>query len=110
MARREHLRNGVGAFGLLINGELVRPDRLVFVNAGLHVPARKVAAIRARKSSRAEATNRSALPVSIIDHAGKRRFSSARIFQRLADSALPGNFGNRVAPKSGQRGNETPDQ
>jgi len=68
MASEKSLCDSFGiAFGLLKHGELIRVDRLVFVNAGLHMPASEVAAKGSRKSSGAETADRSALPEAVVD-------------------------------------------
>ncbi len=98
----QHLRNALSAFSFLIHGKLVRPHRLIFVDTALDVPARKVAAISARESSGAEAADRSALPVTVVNHSRGREsgLASSGIFQRHTDAALPGGFGNGVAGKT----------
>ena len=105
MSGGQHLRDALAAFGFLIHGELVRPDRLIFVHAALDVPAREVSAIGARESSGAESTHGCTLPVAIINHSGRgeRGLASAGIFERLADATLPCGFGKGVAGEE-QRG------
>ena len=105
MSGGQHLRDALAAFGFLIHGELVRPDRLIFVHAALDVPAREVSAIGARESPGAESPYGCTLPVAIINHSGRgeRGLASAGIFERLADATLPCGFGNGVAGEE-QRG------
>src|SRR5262249_49908915 len=92
------------ALGFFKDGELVRVDRLIFVNAGLNVPASEVSTVGARKSAGAESTDRRTLPVAIVDvTAVQRRRFRAGIFEGLADGTLPGCFGDVVV--SGKRGN-----
>src|SRR5215472_18425127 len=86
------------AFGLLKHGELVSWYGLVFVNSALDVPASEIAAVGARERSGAEAPNRCALPVAIIDMATiESGLLCARMIERSADGTLPGGFGNVVA-------------
>ncbi len=98
MASEESFCGSLGvAFGLLEHSELIRVDRLVFVNAGLHVPASEVAAKGTGKSSGAETTDRRALPEAVVDvSAVERSFLCAWIFKRFADRAFPCRFGDFV--------------
>ncbi len=91
MPGKQSFRGALGvAFGLLEHGELIRVDRLVFVNTGLHVPASEVTTKGSRKCSGAETTNGCALPEAVVDvSAVERSFLCAGIFKRFADRALP---------------------
>src|SRR5215470_12693539 len=85
------------AFRFLVNGKLIRPDRLVFVNARLQVPAGKVTAISAREGTGSESADGRALPVAVVDERIEFRLSRSGVGERFADGALPGNFGNCLA-------------
>ena len=67
----------------------------------------EVAAIGTGKSSGAEAADGSALPVAVVDHAGRGEcgLAAAGIFERHANAALPGGFGDGVAGET-QRSEE----
>jgi len=75
------------------------------VNAALHVPAREIAAIGARKSAGTKTADGRALPVAIIDVAGiERRFFLCRdapagrrwgASTRLGDIAACASCGSR---------------
>src|SRR2546429_1208794 len=101
MSGSQDLRNAFrGAFRLLIHGELIGVNRLIFVDSILNVPAREVAAISSRKSAGAESADRSSLPITIVDmSAAEGRLFRPRIGQRQTNSPLPSGFGNRVSGK-----------
>jgi len=72
MAVHQHLRRSRGiAFGTLIQRKLIRIHRLIFVDPSLDVPAREIAPVAARECSGPEAPHGRALPVAIVDAAGR---------------------------------------
>src|SRR6266699_1301036 len=101
----QDLRDTFSTFGLLIHRKLVRPDGLVFMHATLDVPAREIPAISAGEGPRPEAAHWSALPVAVINHSrgSQCRLASARVFQSLANAALPCRFRDGVASEEPRR-------
>ena len=91
LARIEHRGHAlVCPFRFLVHAELVERQRLIFVHTGLHMPAGEVAAIRARKSSRAKAAHGRALPVTVINVTRiECRLLFSGILKRLAQRPLP---------------------
>src|SRR5712664_4854386 len=74
MSGGENFRDAIRiAFGFLKHRKLVGPDRLVFVDAGFHVPAGEVAAKGTRESASAETADRRDLPKAIVDMEGVER-------------------------------------
>src|SRR5262249_39761711 len=94
------------AFGFLKHSELVGVDGLVFMKAGLDVPACKVAAIRTGKSSGSKSADGSTLPETVVNMATvEGGLFCARVFQWLSDGALPSNFGNIVVGANARKEN-----
>src|SRR5271155_985537 len=83
------------ACGLLEHAKLIRVHRSVFVHSSLDVPPREVTAIGPRKRSRAESSDRGALPVTVIDVGFV--FADAGTRKGLAEGPSPGRFRNFVA-------------
>src|SRR5260370_598000 len=109
MSGGENFRDAIRiAFGFLKHRKLVGPDRLVFVDAGFHVPAREVAAKATRESAGAETADRRALPKAIVDMDGvERGLFRAGVFEWRTDGALPCGLGNVVVGlDAGDRRNE----
>src|SRR5882757_4261604 len=80
---------------LLEHGELVGIHRLIFVRAGLDMPACKVAAIAAGKSSRAKAADRNSLPIAVVNISGNACDSG--IAETKSQGTLPCSFRNRIS-------------
>ena len=99
MSRREHLCYWFAALLLLKHRKFVGPDRLIFVNAALDMPAGEIAAIGSRECPGTEATHGSALPVAIVDHTGRRqcRLSPTWVLKWLPEGPLPGGIGDEVS-------------
>ena len=84
-------------FRFLKHRKLVAAHALVFVHASLDVPAHKIAAITARKSSRPKSSDRRPLPVAVVHVFWLQPgFFLSGIFQRSAQRPLPGGFRNIV--------------
>src|SRR5262249_11336824 len=94
----EHLRNRFPSLRFLIHGELVRPDRLIFVHAALDMPAREVSAIGARESAGAKSANGRTLPVAVVNHSlgGEFRFAPTGMIEGLADATMPSGSGDCI--------------
>src|ERR1700721_2030580 len=80
---------------LLEHGELIGIHRLIFVNPGLNMPACKVAAIAAGKSSRAQAPNGNSLPIAVVNISGNAR--NPRVVEWKSEWTLPCSLGDRIA-------------
>src|SRR5271166_2586160 len=78
------------ALYLLKHGKLIGINGRIFVDSRFHVPAGKVSSISARKSSRAKAAHRRALPKSVINIAGDP--SHPRFLEWKAEGTAPGRF------------------
>src|ERR1700686_1787502 len=85
------------ALGFLVKGKLVGVNSFVFVNAGLQVPAGKVAAVGARECAGAKTADRRPLPITLVDKIGELGLAGAGVGERLANASLPGDFRNRVS-------------
>src|SRR5579859_6856368 len=96
MSREKNFGNTICiAFGFLKHRELIRVDGLIFVNAGLNVPAGEVTTECPRKSSSAKSADWRPLPEAVINVAAVQcGLLCARAFERLSDGTLPGDFGN----------------
>src|SRR5882757_9195829 len=79
---------------LLEHGELVGIYRFIFVHASLDMPACKVAAIAAGKSSRAKAADRNSLPIAVVNISRNARDSG--IAKWKPQGTLPCSFRNRI--------------
>jgi hypothetical protein len=86
--RGEHLGGRRSALGLDKHRELVRWNILIFVDSRFHMPALKIAAIRAGECAGAESADRRTLPETVIN-VSKLRFAAARIRWRLPDRDAP---------------------
>src|SRR4051812_42309789 len=101
----KYLGNGRATLGLNENSELIRRNILVLMNTGLDVPAFEVAAVATGKGTSAKPTDRSSLPIPIVDDRQLGLFA-ARILQRLADRPPPCNCGNIVARRHRKRADD----
>src|SRR5215471_8184539 len=79
-------------FGLDKYCELIRRHVFVLMNAGLQMPALKIAAIAAGKSTRAESSHRCTLPKPVIDICGQRGLPTSWVRRGLADCDTPGSL------------------
>jgi hypothetical protein len=95
MAIKQCLRSALFSFSLLKDGELICIDGFVFVNTGLYVPAREVAAVTAGECSGAESPYWKTLPITIVDVAVNS--CNARIIKRQAERTLPCSFRDCLA-------------
>src|SRR6185437_13140116 len=87
--------------------ELIRRHVLIFVNAGLHVPALEVSAIRAREGTCAESADRRSLPIAIVDVlVHELRLGSSGIGGRLSDGNSPGGTWDGIVGSGIERGNK----
>src|SRR5262249_17487357 len=77
-------------FGLVEHGEGIGGNGLIAVNTGLNVPASEVSAEGLGEGAGTEASDRSALPVAVVDVGGFESWlARSSVLQRLADGPAP---------------------
>ena len=84
------------AFRLLEHRELIGIHRLIFMDAGLDVPACEIAAITARERACTKATHGDALPIAVINITDIARHPG--ILERKSQGPLPCGIWNTFLP------------